>query len=182
MEKLKINPVTGELDLVTVLPTNEELQDSVFIGTLVDTPTINLNYDNTNNEVTATVIDNSIDNVKASDMPANSVKVNNTASTGNPVDYQLPIDTVLGRETTINGGQIVGIPLQRLNTGTTTLISGTRTISNPLLTTTSKAFTNYTSTNPHTSVPITITKGTGTITFATNQIGDNAEFDFAIYF
>lgn len=107
MEKLKINPVTGELDLVTVLPTNEELQDSVF-GILTDTPTIDLNYDDVGNQVTATVIDNSIDNTKLSQMPANSIKLNPTNTTANAQNFLINPNSLVGRDIT---GDITNYPI-----------------------------------------------------------------------
>lgn len=181
MEKLKINPVTGELDLVTILPTNEELQDSVF-GILTDTPTVNLNYDDTNNQVTATVIDNSINNTLLAQMPANSIKLNPTNATANAENYVVPQDTVLGREANTNSGNVGGIPIQKIGSITTTLINGERTITDVNLSVTSRAVVTYMGTTPHTSVPIDFTPATGSMKFSTGQIGDNAEFFAIIYY
>lgn len=67
------------------------------IWTAGDSTTVNLTYDSVSLGLSAEVIDNSINNFKISDMPANTVKVNNTATAGNPSDLLLPQNTTLAR-------------------------------------------------------------------------------------
>jgi len=51
---------------------------------------------------TATIQNNTVTAAKMADMQANTVKVNNTAATGDPVDLVIPPSTVLGRDATGN--------------------------------------------------------------------------------
>lgn len=176
MKKYKVNVTTSELDLIDVT-TPEEIQDAAF-SILTDTPTINLAYDDTANTVTAEVIDDSITNDKLSQMPANTVKVNNTASVANPIDLNLPINTVLGNET----GLVAPIPLYEVISSTGTLISGQHTVIDTRITTTSFVTSIAVSTiGSITSIPIKWTASNGSMLFNTGQPSDTAMFGYTIY-
>jgi hypothetical protein len=84
----------------------ENAQDAVG-SALTDTTTIDFTYTDGTNQISAIVIDDSIDNVKLSNMGANTVKVNNTNATGNPVDLTITTNTLLGRK----NGNIELIPI-----------------------------------------------------------------------
>lgn len=63
-----------------------------------------------------TIDNNAVDNLKTADMAANTVKVNNTAALGNPVDMAVPLNTLVGRG---DSGNIVPVTL-----GTNLAMSG----------------------------------------------------------
>lgn len=73
--------------------------------TVTDDATIDFTL--TGQALTAVVPDNAITNTKASDMAANTVKVNNTASPGNPVDMAVAASQLVGRGSTGNVAPIV---------------------------------------------------------------------------
>jgi hypothetical protein len=66
--------------------TSEDAKDDVG-AILTDTPTVNLEYDDVDDEITAEVIDDSISNAKAANMAAATIKLRAYgAGTGDPVD------------------------------------------------------------------------------------------------
>lgn len=169
-------------DIVSPPPlTNEQIQDSAF-AILTDTPTIDLTYDDVANQVTANVIDNSINNTKVSDMPANSVKVNRTGVLADPQDYNIPIDTVLGRDVDINSGNMIGIPIVRSTIGQVTLVNGVGILFNTRINTASIAIVTPTNTGVLSSVPLRVTCTAGQCEINNGQLGDNAVINVLIYF
>lgn len=71
------NPVAGYTD--------EQAQDAV--GTILgSTPTVQLAYDDATPEITAEVPDGALANVKLADMPAQTIKGNDSVAPGPPVD------------------------------------------------------------------------------------------------
>lgn len=69
-----------------------------------------------------------------SKMPSNTVKTNNAASTADAVDLPLTSETVLGRTASVNSGNIAPIPLQASVSAETSLVAGTRTITDSRVT------------------------------------------------
>lgn len=162
--------------------TNEQIQDSAF-AILTDTPTINLNYDDAGNQVTAEVIDNSVDNIKASDMPANSIKSNNTNAVGNPKDIAIPINSSYGRVDELNSGNLTPIPILKLTIQNATLVNGTVTIVDSRITTSTMAIVTAVSGGVLSAVPLTYDVSVaGQITIGNNQIGDNAVITVLMFF
>jgi hypothetical protein len=173
---------SGTIALLSDIPsplTNEQIQDSAF-AILTDTATIDLTYNDAGNQVTADVIDNSINNIKASDMPANSVKVNDATSVGNPVDLVLTPNTVLGRIPTVNSGNLAPIAVQETIIATAQLVAGTALVFDTRITTASFAVVTSSSTGIITSVPIKYTATAGQMLFTTGQVGDTATFAYII--
>lgn len=169
-------------DIVIPPPlTPEQIQDSAF-AILTDTPTIDLTYDDVGNQVRAEVIDNSIDNIKASDMPANSMKVNSTNATGNPQDINVLPDSNIGRVAELNGGNLTNIPYLKILVGQVTLNNGTANIFDSKITTSSIAFYTASNIGVLSSVPLRVSVIAGQATFSNGQLGDNAVINFIIYF
>lgn len=175
----------GTIALTSDIPsalTPEQIQDSAF-SILTDTPTINLNYDDTGNQVTAEVIDNSVDNIKASDMPANSIKSNNTNAVGNPKDIAIPINSSYGRVDELNSGNLTPIPILKLTIQNATLVNGTVTIVDSRITTSTMAIVTAVSGGVLSAVPLTYDVSVaGQITIGNNQIGDNAVITVLMFF
>lgn len=128
------------------------------------------------------IANNSITNLLLAQMPANSVKVNNTNSTQNAIDLQLTVNTVLGREDTLNSGNLTSIPLQFITSAKTTLIAGTRTITDIRITTLSYGIVTFSNIGISTSTPIKFTANNGNMVFNTGQITDTGEFAYLIFF
>jgi len=80
--------------------TNSHAAATVTDGPLVD-------FTLTGQNISATIPTNSVDNTIVSDMPGNTVKVNNTSSTGDPVDIALSASQLLGRGASGNVAPIV---------------------------------------------------------------------------
>jgi hypothetical protein len=158
--RLQFNTINYALvtDIVPAL-TPEEIQDAAF-AILTDTPTIDLNYDDAANTVTATVIDNSITNVKLVKMPSLTV-IGNEFSTTEDAQYLL---------------------LQPIIRGKYNLIAGQRTVNDIRITTTSFAYGFFTSVGNITSVPLRADIQNGFVTFTTGQITDTGEFSYEIQF
>jgi len=115
--------------------------------------------------------------VYSSNMPANTVKVNATASTANAQDLPLTTDTVLGRES----GNIVPIPITNILSGKDTLITGQCTIIDANITINSWAAVCVSTVGVSTSVPIKFTASAGSMLFTTGQITDTCEFGYIIF-
>ncbi len=106
-------------------------------------------------------------------MSANTIKLNNTNANANPIDYNLPLGTVLAN---VNGN-IEGLILETTVDIRRTLTEGTYVYLNPLLTVNSSCLgCSWTQTTGHTSVPLSCLSANGSMTFTTGQVGDTAEF------
>lgn len=98
----------------------ESAQDAIG-SILLDTATIDFTYDDIAPTISASVIDDSISNTKLSNMPANTIKGNNTGSTGNPVDLTVAqVQTMIGLATTTVDGLMDNTDFQKLAVQTLT--------------------------------------------------------------
>lgn len=98
----------------------ESAQDAIG-SILLDTATIDFTYDDGTPTISASVIDDSISNTKLSNMPANTIKGNNTGSTGNPVDLTVAqVQTMIGLATTTVDGLMDNTDFQKLAVQTLT--------------------------------------------------------------
>lgn len=184
-----LQDASGTIALTSDIPSTESIQDA--IGSIVDaslvytdaTPLLSraaLTGDVTASEGSnTTAIANSVvTNTKLAQMPANTVKVNNTASVANPIDLNLPINTVLGNDT----GLITAIPLYEVISGTGTLIAGQHTVFDTRITTTSFVTSIAISTTGSiTSIPIKWAASNGSMLFNTGQPSDTVMFGYTIY-
>ena len=147
--------------LVTDIPaplTNEEIQDAAF-SILTDTATVDLNYDDASNTVTAEVINNSITNAKLAQMPAKTVKWNDTNAIANPQD----------------------IPIQEIIMAKAALVNWDYTIIDSRLTTDSAlVWWAFNSSWVSTSVPLKYTPANWSMLLSTGQITDTANIGFTI--
>jgi hypothetical protein len=114
-------------------------------------------------------------------MPANTVKANNTASTADAVDLTLTTETVLGRTASVNGGNIAPIPIQASIDGETTLVAGTRTITDSRVTATTTVNITPSTTGTLTE-QIKYTKNVGTSIVFTAGVSDTCKFTYFIRF
>lgn len=180
---LNLPNANGTIALTSDIPnalTPEQIQDSAF-AILTDTLTIDLTYDDSGNQVTANVIDNSITNNKLSQAPANSVKSNPTNAIANEQDLLVLPNSVVGRDNDVNGGNLTSLPLQKTLMGVATLISGDVNVIDSNITTSSIVVgISISGTGSITSVPIRWTATNGQMNFNTGQISDTATFGYTI--
>lgn len=96
------------------------IEDAIIDGVTTKAPSQNAVFDALALKQD-TIIANSIDNAELSQMPSNTVKVNNSNAIANATDLNLPLNTVLGRE----NGNINPISIQEIICSTAQLVSGT---------------------------------------------------------
>lgn len=110
-------PTGGSNEAGLLSPTDKDKLDSTS-GTNTGDQTITLTGDVTGSgtgSFAATIANNTVTNAKMSDVSANSLKGNNTASFGDPTDITVSADTIVGR---LTGGNIEALT----GTQATTLI------------------------------------------------------------
>jgi hypothetical protein len=114
-------------------------------------------------------------------MPANTVKTNNTGSTADAVDLALTTETVLGRTASVNSGNISPIPIQTSISAETTLVAGTRTITDSRVTANTIVLISPSNTGTLTQ-QIRYTKNVGTSIVFTAGGSDTCTFSYTIIF
>lgn len=114
-------------------------------------------------------------------MPANTIKANNTGSTADAVDLALTTETVLGRTASVNSGNISPIPLQASISAETTLVAGTRTITDSRVTANTIVMVSPSNTGTLTQ-QIRYTKNVGTSIVFTAGGSDTCTFSYWIIF
>jgi hypothetical protein len=114
-------------------------------------------------------------------MPANTIKANNTGSTADAVDLALTTETVLGRTASVNSGNISPIPLQASISAETTLVAGTRTITDSRVTANTIVLISPSNTGTLTQ-QIRYTKNVGTSIVFTAGGSDTCTFSYWIIF
>jgi hypothetical protein len=114
-------------------------------------------------------------------MSANTVKANNTGSTADAVDLALTTETVLGRTASVNSGNISPIPIQTSISAETTLVAGTRTITDSRVTANTIVLISPSNTGTLTQ-QIRYTKNVGTSIVFTAGGSDTCTFSYTIIF
>ena len=148
-------------------------------GTNTGDQTITLTSDVTGSgtgSFATTIATNVVTNAKLAQMTANTVKVNNTASTANATDLNLTTNTVLGRES----GNISALPIQDILSGIGTLITGDHTVTDSRITTTSFVTGIAISSTGTSTAVIKWTASNGSMLFSTGN-SDTAKFGYTIY-
>lgn len=114
-------------------------------------------------------------------MPANTIKTNNTGSTADAVDLALTTETVLGRTAGVNSGNIAPLPLQASISAETTLVAGTRTITDSRVTANTIVIVSPSNTGTLTQ-QIRYTKNVGVSVVFNAGGSDTCTFSYAIIF
>lgn len=153
-------------------------------GTNTGDQTITLTSDVTGSgtgSFATTIATNVVSNSKLAQMSANTVKVNNTASTANATDLALTSETVLGRTSGVNSGNIGAIPLQVSVSAETSLVAGTATITDSRVTANSIVLVSPSNTGTLTQ-DIRYTKNAGVSVVFTAGGSDTCTFSYMIIF
>ena len=114
---LELTSTNSALRLTRLTTAQRDSITPIFGLLIYNTSTNTLNYHNGTSwiELSSFVIANdSITNVMLANMEANTVKLNNTSSTADPINFNLSPNSLLGRKSTLNGGNITSIPFSQI--------------------------------------------------------------------